>query len=80
MNDRRMEFRVGVVVLATMIVGGLLATVYDPLPNGWLPWGRSTYRIGIELPQAPGIGPNSPVRKNGILIGRVDTIVDMLGR
>ncbi len=76
MNERRMEFRVGVVVLATMIVGGLLATVYDPLPKGWLPWGRSTYRIGIELPQAPGIGPNSPVRKNGILIGRVDSIED----
>ncbi len=71
-----MEFRVGVVVFATVIVGGLLATVYDPLPTGWLPWGRSTYRIGIELPEAPGIGPNSPVRKNGILIGRVNSIED----
>jgi phospholipid/cholesterol/gamma-HCH transport system substrate-binding protein len=76
MNERRMQFRVGVVVFATVIVGGLLATLYDPLPTGWLPWGRSTYRIGIELPQAPGIGPNSPVRKNGILIGRVDSIED----
>lgn len=71
-----MQFRVGVVVFATVIVGGLLATLYDPLPTGWLPWGHSTYRIGIELPQAPGIGPNSPVRKNGILIGRVDSIED----
>jgi phospholipid/cholesterol/gamma-HCH transport system substrate-binding protein len=71
-----MEFRVGVVVFATVIVGGLLATVYDPLPRGWLPWGRSTYRIGISLPEAPGIGPNSPVRKNGILIGRVKSIED----
>ncbi|MCI0335890.1 MAG: MlaD family protein [Planctomycetes bacterium] len=76
MNDRRMEFRVGVVVFATVIVGGLLATVYDPLPTGWLPWGRATYRIGIALPEAPGIGPNSPVRKNGILIGRVNSIED----
>jgi phospholipid/cholesterol/gamma-HCH transport system substrate-binding protein len=76
MNERRMQFRVGVVVFATVIVGGLLATLYDPLPTGWLPWGRSTYRIGIELPQAPGIGPNSPVRKNGILIGRVNSIED----
>jgi ABC-type transporter Mla subunit MlaD len=76
MNERRQQFRVGVVVFATMIVGGLLATLYDPLPTGWLPWGRTTYRIGIELPQAPGIGPNSPVRKNGILIGRVDSIED----
>ncbi len=76
MNERRMQFRVGVVVFSTMIVGGLLATLYDPLPTGWLPWGKSTYRIGIELPQAPGIGENSPVRKNGILIGRVASIED----
>jgi phospholipid/cholesterol/gamma-HCH transport system substrate-binding protein len=76
MNERRMQFRVGVVVFATMIVGGLLATLYDPLPTGWLPWGSTTYRIGIELPQAPGIGENSPVRKNGILIGRVESIED----
>ena len=76
MNERQMQFRVGVVVFATMIVGGLLATLYDPLPTGWLPWGQSTYRIGIEVPQAPGVGPNSPVRKNGILIGRVNAIED----
>jgi phospholipid/cholesterol/gamma-HCH transport system substrate-binding protein len=76
MNERRMQFRVGVIVFATVIVGGILATIYDPLPTGWLPWGQSTYRIGIELPQAPGIGPNSPVRKNGILIGRVNSIED----
>jgi len=76
MNERRMQFRVGVVVFATVIVGGLLATLYDPLPTGWLPWGRSTYRIGIAVQQAPGIGQNSPVRKNGILIGRVHSIED----
>src|SRR5687768_4768813 len=76
MNERRMQFRVGVVVFATVIVGGLLATLYDPLPTGWMPWGASTYNIGIELPQAPGIGENSPVRKNGILIGRVESIED----
>lgn len=76
MNERRMQFRVGVVVFATVIVGGLLATLYDPLPTGWLPWGRGTYRIGIAVQQAPGIGQNSPVRKNGILIGRVHSIED----
>jgi phospholipid/cholesterol/gamma-HCH transport system substrate-binding protein len=76
MNERRMQFRVGVTVFATIIAGGLLATLYDPLPTGWLPWGRSTYRVKIELPRAPGIGQNSPVRRNGILIGRVHSIED----
>lgn len=76
MNERQMQFRVGVVVFATMIVGGLLASLNGPLPTGWLPWGRSHYQIGIEVPEAPGVDTNTPVRKNGILIGRVKAIED----
>src|SRR5882757_7902832 len=79
MNERQMQFRVGVVVFATMIVGGLLASLNNPLPTGWLPWGRSKYQIGIEVAQAPGVDTNTPVRKNGILIGRVKSIEDKDG-
>lgn len=71
-----MQFRVGVVVFATMIVGGLLASLNGPLPTGWLPWGRAKYQIGIQVPEAPGVDTNTPVRKNGILIGRVKAIED----
>jgi phospholipid/cholesterol/gamma-HCH transport system substrate-binding protein len=76
MNERQMQFRVGVVVFATMIIGGLLATLNEPLLTGWLPWGRFTYSVGIALREAPGVAPNTPVRKNGILIGRVESIED----
>jgi phospholipid/cholesterol/gamma-HCH transport system substrate-binding protein len=76
MNERQMQFRVGVVVFATMIIGGLLATLNEPFLSGWLPWGVSKYEVGIELPRAPGVAPNTPVRKNGILIGRVSDIQD----
>jgi ABC-type transporter Mla subunit MlaD len=76
MNERQMQFRVGVVVFATMIVGGLLASLNAPIPMGWLPWGHAKYQIGIEVPQAPGVDTNTPVRKNGILIGRVKSIED----
>ena len=76
MNERQMQFRVGVVVFATIIIGLLLATLNEPLLTGWLPWGLAKYEIGIELPRAPGVALNTPVRKNGILIGRVETIVD----
>ncbi|HEX4412440.1 MAG TPA: MlaD family protein [Lacipirellulaceae bacterium] len=79
MNERQMQFRVGVVVFATMIVGGLLASLNAPLPMGWLPWGHAKYQIGIEVPQAPGVDTNTPVRKNGILIGRVKSIEDKDG-
>jgi phospholipid/cholesterol/gamma-HCH transport system substrate-binding protein len=36
----------------------------------------SKYEVGIELPRAPGVALNTPVRKNGILIGRVSDIQD----
>jgi phospholipid/cholesterol/gamma-HCH transport system substrate-binding protein len=71
-----MQFRVGVVMFATMIIGGLLATLNSPLPTGWLT-GRGTYDIKIELPEAPGIGQGTPVRKSGLLIGKVHMIEDL---
>lgn len=74
MNERQMQFRVGVVVFATMIIGGLLATLSGPLTTSWLPWGRRTYTVGIKVDKAPGVDQNTPVRKNGILIGRVNSI------
>jgi phospholipid/cholesterol/gamma-HCH transport system substrate-binding protein len=79
MNERQMQFRVGVVVFATMIIGGLLASLNGPLPTGWLPWGHARYQIGIAVPEAPGVDTNTPVRKNGILIGRVKAIEDKDG-
>src|SRR4051794_9294558 len=74
MNERQMQFRVGVVVFATMIIGGLLATLSGPLTTSWLPWGRRSYIVGIKVDKAPGVDQNTPVRKNGILIGRVREI------
>ncbi len=71
-----MQFAVGLVVFATMIIGGLLATLNGPMPSEWLPFGRATYEIAIQLPQAPGVDLNTPVRKNGLLIGRVAEIED----
>jgi phospholipid/cholesterol/gamma-HCH transport system substrate-binding protein len=77
MNERQMQFRVGVVMFATLIIGGLLATLNGPVPTEWLPWGPKTYHVAIQLPEAPGVGPNTPVRKNGLLIGRVASIEDL---
>src|SRR5262245_14962048 len=76
MNERQMQFAVGLIVFATMIIGGVLATVNSPIPFGLMPWGRGTYSIAIELQEAPGVGPDTPVRKSGLLIGRVASIED----
>src|SRR5258708_33037865 len=74
MDERQMECRVGVVVLATLIIGGLLATLSGPLTSNLLPWAKRSYLVGIKVDKAPGVDQNTPVRKNGILIGRVKSI------
>jgi phospholipid/cholesterol/gamma-HCH transport system substrate-binding protein len=76
MDNRKMQFRVGVVVSATAILAGLLAALNSPMPGGLIPWGRGTYRIAIRLNEAPGVGEDTPVRKSGVLIGRVASIED----
>lgn len=80
MEDRRIQFRVGAVVLATVVIGGLLVALNGPGLNSWIPWAQGKYEIAIDLQQAPGIAPNTPVRKNGILIGRVASVKDMGNR
>ncbi len=77
MNDRIMQFRVGVVVLATSIIGAILITLNGPTSTDWIPGLSKNYQVTIELREAPGIGPNTPIRKNGLLIGRVATVDDM---
>jgi phospholipid/cholesterol/gamma-HCH transport system substrate-binding protein len=76
MNERVMQFRVGVVVLFTAFIGGLLVTLNSPAPRVLGLLGEGTYQVTIELDRAPGIGPDTPVRKNGLLIGRVASVED----
>ena len=76
MNDRVKQFRVGVVVLATSIIGAILITLNGPTSTEWIPGLDKHYQVTIELREAPGIGPNTPIRKNGILIGRVAEVED----
>jgi len=77
MNDRIKQFRVGVVVLATSIIGAILVMLNGPAFTEWIPGIDKHYEVTIELPEAPGIGPDTPIRKNGLLIGRVADIEDL---
>ena len=67
MNDRVMQFRVGVVVLATAIIAGILIVLFGDLPS----LVQATYPLRMSFADARGIAPGTPVRKNGILVGRV---------
>jgi phospholipid/cholesterol/gamma-HCH transport system substrate-binding protein len=72
MNERTKQFRVGVVVFATAVIFALLI-VWNSDFKG-LP-GR-TYQVKMLVDQAPGVTPNTPVRRRGLPIGRVGKIED----
>lgn len=77
MNDRKMQFLVGAVVLFTVIIALILVMINGASSSGWLPWGGGQYHVKINLPEAPGVGPGTPVHKNGLLVGRVTSVADM---
>jgi phospholipid/cholesterol/gamma-HCH transport system substrate-binding protein len=70
MNDRVMQFRVGVVVLATAIIAGILIVLFGDLPS----LVQATYPLKMSFSDARGVASGTPVRKNGILVGRVANV------
>jgi len=70
MNERVMQFRVGVVVLATAIIAGILIVLFGDLPA----LVQATYPLRMSFADARGVADGTPVRKNGILVGRVSKV------
>lgn len=70
MDERMMQFRIGAVVLATILLGGIMVLLFGETPA----LVRDTYTIYIHFPSAPGVSRDTPVRKSGILIGRVTNV------
>jgi phospholipid/cholesterol/gamma-HCH transport system substrate-binding protein len=70
MNQRIMEFRVGVMVLATFLIATILLFLF----LGTSPLLRRTYTIYIKFRDAPGVTRGTPVRKDGIRIGQVSNV------
>jgi phospholipid/cholesterol/gamma-HCH transport system substrate-binding protein len=70
MDERIVKFRVGVMVVATLLVVGILVALFGKLPS--LLYGH--YTVFVWFPQTPGVADGTPVRKDGILIGRVTDV------
>jgi phospholipid/cholesterol/gamma-HCH transport system substrate-binding protein len=66
-----MQFRVGVVVLGTLIITAILLVIFGKLPS--LIPGRY-YTIRVRFDYANGVDKDTPVRKSGVLIGRVTDV------
>jgi len=74
MDDRKKQFRIGVVVFATLLVTSILIVMTSDF-SGLL--FREQYQLQVLVDQAPGVAPDTPVRRRGILIGRVATVEDV---
>jgi len=70
MDERTVQFRVGVMVLATIIILGILLLLFGDLPS----LVKGTKTVKFEFAQAPGVTADTPVRVNGVLIGRVQSV------
>jgi phospholipid/cholesterol/gamma-HCH transport system substrate-binding protein len=70
MNDRVVALRVGIVLLAAGFITGFLIILMGE--------GRSVlqsrYTLHMKFTEAPGVAVDTPVRKNGVLIGRVSHV------
>jgi phospholipid/cholesterol/gamma-HCH transport system substrate-binding protein len=65
-----MQFRVGLMVLATLLILGILVAMFGEMPK--LIHGE--YTLYVTFYQAPGVSKDTSVRKSGILIGRVTNV------
>lgn len=66
MNERHLRFRVGMFVLIAMLILMILIVLTSEFE-----FLGSQYDVVLKPSSAPGVTRNTPVRKNGILIGRV---------
>ena len=71
MDERRLRIRVGIVVFAAVIVLVILVVLFGLKPQFLQP----QYTIKIGFPRAPGVSRDTPVRKDGVPIGRVTDVM-----
>lgn len=70
MNEQGYKFGVGVLVVASMVIAVILILFFGAAPNIF----ANRYAVTIRFDQAPFVTTDTPVRKNGIPIGRVKNI------
>lgn len=70
MDEQRYRFGVGVLVIASIVVGVILIMFFGAAPN----FMARHYQVTVNFPAAPGVASDTPVRKNGVNIGRVKDV------
>jgi phospholipid/cholesterol/gamma-HCH transport system substrate-binding protein len=70
MEDRVKQFRIGVMVLAALLIGGILVVMFGKLPT----FGVGSYIVNARFTDAPGVTANTPIRRSGIKVGKVESV------
>lgn len=70
MDEQGYRFGVGVLVVASLVITIILILFFGAAPNFF----ARRYEITINFDRAPGIETDTPVRKNGVKIGRVTSV------
>jgi ABC-type transporter Mla subunit MlaD len=70
MNNQAMRFRLGVFVLAALLLLAVLITLFGGFPNLF----KRMNPYVVTFDYAPGVGPGTPVRRSGIRIGEVKDV------
>lgn len=71
MNERQLQFRVGLFVVTALLIGTALIIEFGDVQK----YLQSTYQIAIHFDSTPGLHPGTPVRQNGIGIGKVANVL-----
>lgn len=70
MNDQTIRFRIGIFVMAALIVFAVLITLFGGFPSYFR--NADTYTIVFE--NAQGVSPGTPVLRSGVKIGEVRSV------
>lgn len=74
MDEQGYRFGVGVLVVASLVIVIILILFFGAAPDIF----ARRYSVTINFDEAPGVETDTPVRKNGVVIGRV-TNIKLLG-
>ncbi len=70
MDENRLRFGVGVLVISAIGIGIILIFLFGAFPSVL----QRDYTLSVVFPSAEGIGANTPVVRDGVRIGRVSSI------
>ncbi len=71
MDERKLQFRVGLMVVVALCVGSWMVIRFGELQHSW----RKHYDLSIRFDSAAGVYPSAPVLLNGVVVGAVKQVM-----